>query len=929
MTDVARVDLDTQQTQSNGSIAVDIDASTDIVVVVVSGWISGSGFVDMFEKLYWTGQTSELAFTNLVKEQYSGWTDETCVQALYMLSTDAKFPGTGAQTLNYEAAAYNEGFNIAVIQYSGVDTSDPIVDTQSQRLTSGVHTLTLTGTMTSCMGVIAAYDYLDAVDANPSGSGQTVVWESGIYHLCSLGVGEEVAEDELQIGAANESCVSIAFGLKASDPGAVPEEPDGWILSSRGLMQIWDMELDNWSGTMTSLILTGNLSCADLTADSLTTDDITLSTSLIFGSTHKLTSTGLSLGASDDPVYTLELHSSTSGEPRLQLVNTNADDNSSELAFVKNSPSPADDDELGTIRFYGNHSQGAQHPFALITGISRDITYNSEGGGIDFDIYMNGAPKSLLKLYGYNGLGVGQGEIVFNEAGQDVDTRIEASGVANALKVDGSNGLVTLGAIYANDMNGDTLRSLKINSNGELGYDSAAEDTAPINLLDSSGHIGAMRYSLLAQGTTGRQTDYEIGTAEHDDDAADDDTTDYTVTGAALSFDTDHYVLTEDGGSGGEQTVVLALTGLTVDRLYKFSLDIQDGTDAWDTTMFIQARNNANDKTLEQTALASSSGSYADHSVLWRATETNNKIRIYCTMPDTGGDTLLLKNIHVHEVKVGGIGKAVNGWSIGADLSQFVRVAEDVGLNGHKSLYAIEIVNAGASASNTYGVSSWSSYEPWLAKLRGRTLTFSATVKASAANKVRLQLGGQVSSYNAGSTAERLSVTATIASDASTARPIVTVAAGATIFLTSPMLCYGENTEYCPPSDKWTDFPVPSTDLKDFSNDAFSDVSSGATICLVGQSDGKIPTNIQEIKLLIEIKDSGASSAEAKLELSGGLSSFSNPDVVVGCPAADDRSAYANVVMRVDQRGFLYYKCDATGANTLDITITPIAVKYL
>jgi hypothetical protein len=140
--------------------------------------------------------------------------------------------------------------------------------------------------------------------------------------------------------------------------------------------------------------------------------------------------------------------SSTSTKPELELQNTNADAAASRLDFYKNSTSPADDDNLGAILFFGETSTGAKERYAIIVSQSLDVTNGDTGGGIRFEVVMDATERNLLEITGYNGV-VNQGEFIINQDGQDVDFRVEALGVADALQVQGDDGEITLGALGA------------------------------------------------------------------------------------------------------------------------------------------------------------------------------------------------------------------------------------------------------------------------------------------------------------------------------------------------------------------------------------------------------------------------------------------------------------------------------------------------
>jgi len=104
-------------------------------------------------------------------------------------------------------------------------------------------------------------------------------------------------------------------------------------------------------------------------------------------------------------------------------------------------PSPADNDDLGAIDFYGETSTGATVRYAYILSESRDVVNADAAGSLRFEVRMDNVERNFFELQGYNG-SANEGRIIFNQEGQDVDFRIEGVGEANALFVQGSNGFV-------------------------------------------------------------------------------------------------------------------------------------------------------------------------------------------------------------------------------------------------------------------------------------------------------------------------------------------------------------------------------------------------------------------------------------------------------------------------------------------------------
>jgi hypothetical protein len=123
---------------------------------------------------------------------------------------------------------------------------------------------------------------------------------------------------------------------------------------------------------------------------------------------------------------------------QLTLKSTDADANAGPvLDLIRDSSSPAADDDLGRIRFRGDDAAGNEHSYALIQAKIVDTTDGSEGSQLQFYISRSGTVTSAFTLH--------ESEAVFNDGGLDADFRVESDNEANALFVQGSSGNVGIG----------------------------------------------------------------------------------------------------------------------------------------------------------------------------------------------------------------------------------------------------------------------------------------------------------------------------------------------------------------------------------------------------------------------------------------------------------------------------------------------------
>ena len=119
----------------------------------------------------------------------------------------------------------------------------------------------------------------------------------------------------------------------------------------------------------------------------------------------------------NDPEQFLHLKSSTSDKPVFEIENTNEDAKSGSLMFVKDSASPANDDNLGAIDFYGRDSNEVLDRFLRILVEATNVTSESEtakltinSDGIDVDVQIKGlADDNLLYIdAGNDNVGIGE-----------------------------------------------------------------------------------------------------------------------------------------------------------------------------------------------------------------------------------------------------------------------------------------------------------------------------------------------------------------------------------------------------------------------------------------------------------------------------------------------------------------------------------------
>ena len=96
---------------------------------------------------------------------------------------------------------------------------------------------------------------------------------------------------------------------------------------------------------------------------------------------------------------TVSIHSDVGGTtPTFQIKNTNADANPPRISLIKDSASPADNDETGRIYMYGDNDAGEQIETFLARTIFTDVSDASEDSTFEMFTYKGGTQTSTLAL---------------------------------------------------------------------------------------------------------------------------------------------------------------------------------------------------------------------------------------------------------------------------------------------------------------------------------------------------------------------------------------------------------------------------------------------------------------------------------------------------------------------------------------------------
>jgi len=163
---------------------------------------------------------------------------------------------------------------------------------------------------------------------------------------------------------------------------------------------------------------------------------------------------------------------------QLNLTSTDTDaNNGPRLVLQRDSSSPADNDVLGQIEWYGENDASEAIEQAKITAIAIDVTDGSEDAALNISTKINSSTKSRIYMP--------PTETVFNEESVDVDFRVESDGNTHALFVEGSSGHLYIGKSSSSSAVAGTF----IQSTGGIDATRDGNRVFVANRLSSDGEI--------------------------------------------------------------------------------------------------------------------------------------------------------------------------------------------------------------------------------------------------------------------------------------------------------------------------------------------------------------------------------------------------------------------------------------------------------
>jgi prepilin-type processing-associated H-X9-DG protein len=178
----------------------------------------------------------------------------------------------------------------------------------------------------------------------------------------------------------------------------------------------------------------------------------------------------------------------------LTLISTDADASvGPNLRLYRNSSSPADNDDLGTIDFEGRNDNSQDVQYGMIRAILEDASDGTEDGTLEFHHMKNGSLSPSLQIT--------PDECVINESSNDYDFRVESNGNANMLFVDGGNNRVGVGCDPSADFHVDS------SGGGVIRVSRNSASTSNYMAIESDGTNGTVKaVQSLIFSTGGSET---------------------------------------------------------------------------------------------------------------------------------------------------------------------------------------------------------------------------------------------------------------------------------------------------------------------------------------------------------------------------------------------------------------------------------------
>jgi len=388
-------------------------------------------------------------------------------------------------------------------------------------------------------------------------------------------------------------------------------------------------------------------------------------------------------------------------------------------------------------------------------------------------------------------------------------------------------------------------------------------------------------------------------------------------------------VTTDASGASGTQLESGHIEALIVGHLYRFKVDVwQDTTAVTEFRIYINYAAEA-DSSVDITIGAGQ----ATFEFVFEAKETSADIRIYAITSDEGKffiDDALLYEVTPGCVAADSLGP--DGWKKDSTLDVY---REPNGSNTKEGAYYALKLSPTAVSDYMLWPSGHGGSAHHYEKYAGKTVTLGLWVKTSTVNQPRLWIAdgsNYYSSYHTGGGDwEWLELSQTISATPSQAGfGVIMAKSSGDVYISQPILVFGSSIgegNYSKPSGGWIYCESPFM-LTGFAGDAFSAVGTSTTINLEAVSDGKVSKGCKAVLLNLQCQDSNT-SGNAYFALRDGLGDEEALLVILSTvdDSLDDKLRSASGIVVCGPEGDIKYKCNASGSNTLDVSIKVLGVQ--
>jgi hypothetical protein len=455
----------------NSSVDGQLDIVADGEVQIDTALVDINGNLDV------SGTTNISGSVSFTKNAIAGVAISTTSRSsnTVTVTTSAVHGLTSGDLVNVNGVAdtsFNGYFTVSVSSTTVFTYSQTGADGSSTGGTSTevVYNLNASGTALNWMNGplnIAANSGIDGLEITQSGAGNGlhVTGTTGLVGNTTLTGNLDVSGTTLVTGVLTTTAATVFNGGFASNADSTlgTDKKVQFRDSAIYINSSVDGQLDIVADTeiqiaATTVDLNGNL---DVSGTALVTGVLTTTAATVFNG-----------GFASNAASTISLADNTT---QLTLISTDADSAVGPvLDLFRNSASPGNFDLLGKVLFSGEDDGGNKTEYAHLQAYPQTVTGGAESGYFEIHTLVGGTDRVRLEANAT--------EVAVNNPGIDSDFRVESSGNANMLFVDGENDRVGIGTSSPDA----TGLHVYTGSAGSLTPNAAADDL----VVESNGNAG-------------------------------------------------------------------------------------------------------------------------------------------------------------------------------------------------------------------------------------------------------------------------------------------------------------------------------------------------------------------------------------------------------------------------------------------------------